>query len=154
MNWDSLNSDFYRPPTRTRRVFSRLAFDWRYAPILASCNRTMQAKNHTPLRLSFYVAFYFIVFSLLFFLMLSFLFFCRLCSFFVIFPLFMSSLLFLYCLFSFMSSLLQILVVFVLFNWLRHLHKTGNRIINMWPNFLVSWSVVNWPSKRKKVLIK
>ena len=86
----------------------------------------------------FNVVFAFIMSSLLFYVVFAFL-----CCLF-----FMSSLLFLCRLCFFMSSLLKVLVVFVLFNWLRHLHKTGNGIINMWPNFLVSWSVVNWPSLR------
>ena len=36
-------------PAKYSCIILELAFDWRYAPILASCNRTMQAKNHPPL---------------------------------------------------------------------------------------------------------
>ena len=43
-------------------------------------------------------------------------------------------------------------VVFVLFNRLRHTHKTGNGIITMWPYILLSLSVVHWPLKRKDVI--
>ena len=136
--------------------FWQLAFDWRYAPILASCNRTMQAKNHPPLWFIFMSSIILLYclcsFNVVFALLVSsFLFWCRLFFFDVVFAVFMSSLLFLCRLCYFMSSLLMILVVFVLFNWLRHLHKTGNGIMNMWPNFLVSWSVVNWPSEGKDV---
>ena len=41
------------------------------------------------------------------------------------------------------SSLHLILVVFVLFNILRHLNKTGNGIIAMWPNTMTSLSVLH-----------
>ena len=103
-----------------------LAFDWRYAPILASCNRTMQAKNDPPLWF-FYVINNSLMFSLLFLCYLCFflcrlcsfnvvftllvsffLFWCRLCSFYVVFALFMSSLLF-WC------RLCSFYVVFALF---------------------------------------
>ena len=38
--------------------------------------------------------------------------------------------------------------VFALCNMLRHLHKTGNGIIAMWPSTIQSMSVFHWPSLR------
>ena len=41
------------------------------------------------------------------------------------------------------------LIVFALFDKVRDLHKTGNRMIVMWSNILLSLSVSHWPSMRK-----